>query len=113
MKLLEPSSLINLLLAGHRNRSPVIYAGARKPIRISHESIYRFIYAQIYTYKGLPLASLSASSQKSSVVGEDVEAASPVKTIQDRVSIHQRPPDVGSRKSLGHWEADLMLFANL
>jgi IS30 family transposase len=39
------------------------------------------------------------------------KGGSPAKFIQDRVSISQRPKAVNSRRSAGHWEADLMLFA--
>jgi len=80
-------------------------------IRISHESIYRFIYAQIARTKDyrwrryLPRA-------KSKRGWRGRRGGSSVKTIQDRISIHQRPSEVGTRKTLGHWEADLMLFSS-
>jgi transposase, IS30 family len=81
-----------------------------KPIRISHETIYRFIYAQIkrtndYRWRRyLPRA-------KSKRGWRGRKGGSSVKTIQDRISIHQRPPEIETRKTVGHWEADLMLFA--
>jgi len=81
-----------------------------EPIRISHESIYRFIYAQITRTKNYRWRHyLPRSKSKRGWRGQ--RGGSPVKTIQHRVSIHQRPSDVANRKSLGHWEADLVLFA--
>ena len=79
-------------------------------IRISHESIYRFIYAQIARTKDyrwrryLPRA-------KSKRGWRGRRGGSSVKTIQYRISIRQRPSEVETRKTPGHWEADLMLFA--
>ena len=81
-----------------------------KPTHISYESIYRFIYAQITRTKDYRWRHyLPRSKSKRGWRGR--RGGSSVKTIQHRVSIHQRPSDVASRKSLGHWEADLMLFA--
>jgi IS30 family transposase len=82
-----------------------------KPIHISHESIYRFIYAQITRTKDYRWRHyLPRSKSKRGWRGH--RGGSPVKTIQHRVSIHQRPSNIANRKILGHWEADLMLFAN-
>lgn len=35
-----------------------------------------------------------------------------VSNIPARVSIHDRPPDIDRRESTGHWEDDLMCFAD-
>lgn len=82
-----------------------------KSIRISHESIYRFIYAQIartkdYTWRYL----LPRAKSKRGFRGR--KGGSSAQTIRHRVSIHQRPPEVENRTIPGHWEADLILFAN-
>jgi transposase, IS30 family len=97
-----------------RGWSPEQVAGhlrqCAKPICISHETIYRFIYAQITRTKDyrwrryLPRA-------KSKRGWRGRRGGSSVKTIQHRVSIHQRPSEIETRKTPGHWEADLMLFA--
>lgn len=77
---------------------------------ISHESIYRFIYAQIRrTNDGrwrryLPKAKFKRGRRRR-------KGGSPASFIQDRVSIDQRPKQARQRRSPGHWEADLMLFA--
>jgi transposase, IS30 family len=81
-----------------------------KPIYISHETIYRFIYAQIARTKDYRWRYyLPRSKSKRGWRGQ--RGGSPVKNIQRRVSIHQRPSYVANRRSLGHWEADLILFA--
>jgi transposase, IS30 family len=78
-------------------------------IRISHESIYRFIDAQIkrtkdYSWRHyLPQAKSKRGFRRS-------KSGFSAQTIQDRVSIHERPPDAENRRTFGHWEADLMLF---
>jgi IS30 family transposase len=78
--------------------------------RISHESIYRFIYAQIRrTNDGswrhyLPRAKYKRGRRRR-------PDRSPASLIKGRVSIALRPAQVELRQTFGHWEADLMLFA--
>lgn len=77
---------------------------------ISHESIYRFIYAQIRRTKDYRWRRyLPRGKSKRGWRGR--KGGSPAAFIRDRVSIHQRPPEVATRREAGHWEADLMLFA--
>jgi transposase, IS30 family len=77
---------------------------------ISHESIYRFIYAQIkrsqdYKWRNyLPRGKSYRGIRKR-------KGGSPVLFIKNRVSIGKRPQYISKRKSAGHWEADLMLFS--
>ena len=77
---------------------------------VSHESIYRFIYAQIRrTNDGawrhyLPRAKYKRGWRAKS-------GGSPASFIKDRISIDLRPQAVQARRTFGHWEADLMLFA--
>jgi IS30 family transposase len=74
---------------------------------ISYESIYRFIYhrsAQCdYWHRLLP-------RHKSRRGRLAKRGGSPIKRIQDRVSIAERPLEVAGREMPGHWEGDLMLF---
>jgi IS30 family transposase len=76
-------------------------------MRISHESIYRFIYAQIrrtndyHWRRYLP----RAKSRR----GWHRRPHRPIEHIKDRVSITARPAHVNSRRQSGHWEADLLL----
>jgi transposase, IS30 family len=77
---------------------------------ISHESIYRFIYAQIRrTNDGAWRHYLPRAKAKRGWRGR--KGGSPASFIQDRVSIALRPATVEGRRVPGHWEADLMLFA--
>jgi IS30 family transposase len=75
---------------------------------ISHEAIYRFIYHRSaqkdYWHRLLP-----QRKARRGRLGK--RHASPVDHIQERVPIHERPAEVASRASPGHWEGDLMLFA--
>lgn len=75
---------------------------------ISHEAIYRFIYHRSaqkdYWHRLLP-----RRKSRRGRLGE--RGGSPVEHIQERVPIHERPPEVDSRARPGHWEGDLMLFA--
>jgi len=77
--------------------------------RISHESIYRFIYDQIRrTNDGswrhyLPRARYKRRRRRRS--GRSVDDL-----IKGRVPIALRPAEVERRNTFGHWEADLMLF---
>jgi IS30 family transposase len=77
---------------------------------ISHESIYRFIYAQItrtndFSWRRyLPRAKFKRGRRAS-------RGGSPARFIQGRIPIAQRPAAAGDRRHPGHWEADLMLFA--
>ena len=77
---------------------------------ICHESIYRFIYAQIRrTNDGAWRHYLPRAKSKRGWRGR--KGGSPARFIQDRVSISDRPKTAKDRRNPGHWEADLMLFA--
>ena len=84
-------------------------ARSKAVTRISHESIYRFIYDQIRrTNDGswrhyLPRAKGKRGQRRRT-------SRSSVSLIKGRVSIALRPPEVERRGTFGHWEADLMLF---
>ena len=77
---------------------------------ISHESIYRFIYAQIhrttdYSWRRY----LPRGKSKRGRRGK--RGGSPASFIEGRVSLDQRPIEAADRKTPGHWEADLMMFS--
>lgn len=105
------SSVLESLTMG---RSPETIAGRLAREQgckiISHESIYRFIYAQIkrtqdYAWRNyLP-------RRRSYRGWRGRKGGSPVRFIKDRVSIQNRPKYILKRASPGHWEADLMLFS--
>src|SRR5580698_328756 len=76
---------------------------------ISHESIYRFIYAQIrrtqdYAWRHyLPRAKFKRGYRGR-------KGGSPVQHIKDRISIGKRPLYINARRQPGHWETDYLLF---
>ena len=82
---------------------------AQTGVRISYESIYRFIAAQIARTKDYSWRRyLPRAKSKRGYRGR--RGGSSALHIRERVSIDQRPAEVGNRTSPGHWEADLMLF---
>jgi len=77
---------------------------------ISHETIYRFIYAQIARHNDYSWRKyLPRAKARRGFRGQ--KGGSPANFIQNRVSIAQRPKAVDDRSDPGHWESDLMLFA--
>lgn len=79
-------------------------------ISISHESIYRFIQAQIdrtqdYSWRHL----LPRGKGKR---GWGRRSHRPMDHIKDRVSIDKRPLFIDRRRQPGHWEADLMMLSD-
>lgn len=78
--------------------------------RISHESIYRFIAAQIARTKDFSWR-LYLPRAKSKRGWRGRRGGSPADHIQGRVSLAERPAAAADRMQPGHWEADLMLFS--
>ena len=77
---------------------------------ISHESIYRFIYAQVRrTNDGAWRHYLPKRRSKRRPPGQRRRSSDDL--IKRRVSIDLRPQAVERRTTFGHWEADLMMFA--
>jgi len=109
---LELQALVLELLG--RGWSPEQVAGrlAREQGRtvISHETIYRFIAAQIARTKDYSWRwYLPRAKSKRGFRGR--RGGSSALHITDRVPIAQRPAQANDRTNPGHWEADLMLFA--
>ena len=77
---------------------------------ISHESIYRFIYAQIARTKNYAWRRyLPRAKTKRGYRGR--KGGSSALHIEHRVPISERPAGFSDRSNPGHWEADTMLFA--
>jgi transposase, IS30 family len=78
-------------------------------MRISHEAIYRYVYFRSaqkdYWHRLLP-----QRKHRRGWLGR--RGGSPVDHILGRVSIAERPTAIALRKQAGHWEADMMAFAN-
>ena len=104
-----------LVLSGlARGWSPEQIAGRLKQQKaattISHESIYRFIYAQIRrTNDGAWRHYLPRAKGRRGLPKRRKRSSDDL--IKGRVPIALRPSAVDSRRTFGHWEADLMLFA--
>ena len=76
---------------------------------ISHESIYRFVYAQLARKKDYSWRHyLPRAKSKRGWRGR--KGGSPAAFIQQRRPLSERTPDADGRRTPGHWEADLMLF---
>jgi IS30 family transposase len=79
-------------------------------LRVSHESIYRFIYAQIdrtNDYRWRQYLPRAKSNR-----GWGRKRHRPMEHIKHRVSIGERPLLVASRHQPGHWETDLIMLAD-
>ena len=77
---------------------------------ISYESIYRFIYAQLARTKDYRWRRyLPRGKSKRGCRGR--KGGSSANFIEGRVSVANRPIEACDRKTCGHWEADLMMFA--
>jgi IS30 family transposase len=96
-----------------RGWSPEQLAGwlrrSKPPRRISYETIYRFIYAQIRRTNDGSWR-LYLPRQKYKRGRRPRPGGSPATLIKDRVPISLRPKAADARRQPGHWEADLMLF---
>ena len=76
---------------------------------ISHETIYRFIYAQIRrTNDGAWRHYLPRAKAKRGWRGRP--GGSPASFMKHRLPLAERPPEAEDRHTAGHWEADFMLF---
>ncbi len=97
-----------------RGISPEQIAGRMKrenaPERVSHETIYRFVYAEIARTKDYAWRLLLPRA-KSKRGWRGRRGGSPASFIQGRASIENRDPAARDRAVPGHWEADLMSFA--
>ncbi|WP_306887793.1 IS30 family transposase, partial [Amorphus orientalis] len=106
----QPALLHHVLSHLAMGWSPEQIAGRlaldKADMRISHESIYRFVYDQIrrtndYRWRHyLP----RAKSRR----GRRRRPHRPMEHIKHRVSVTQRPASATTRRQAGHWEADLL-----
>ncbi len=77
---------------------------------ISHETIYRFIHAQITRTKDYSWRHyLPRGKSKRGWRGR--KGGSPASFIAHRRPLSERPEEANDRQTPGHWEADLMLFS--
>jgi len=74
--------------------------------RVSHETIYKFIYTPTGKYHSLYLCLRYRAEKRGQMYGRKHRS----QVIKDRVSIHLRPEYINDRSSVGHFEGDLTLF---
>jgi IS30 family transposase len=114
-RLMKEPDLRGAVLDGlKKGWSPEQVAGRLRQVAghpvISHESIYRFIYAQIdrtndFSWRFLLPRAKSKRGRRRRPGG------SPASFIKARIPVAQRPIAAADRLTPGHWEADLILFA--
>ena len=114
-RLLRKADLQEKVLEGlSQGWSPAQVAGRLKKEQratvISYESIDRFIDSQIRRTKDYSWR-LYLPRGKSKRGWRGHKGGSAVDHIQDRVPIDRRPAYIHKRRQAGHWEGDLMLFA--
>lgn len=85
-------------------------AHEKSTLRISHESIYRFIYAQIARTNDYSWRHLLPRAKSKRGWGRRPHA--PMDHIKNRVSIDKRPRYIDKRRQPGHWEADLIMLSD-
>ena len=71
--------------------------------RVSHETIYTYIYSKIGNEEGLFKHLLRGQSKRNALKGRKSRRT----VIPDRTSIHDRPQVINSREEFGHFEGDL------
>lgn len=77
---------------------------------ICHETIYRFIYAQIDRHNDFSWRQYLPRA-KSRRGWRATRGGSPALLMKGRIPIAARPSDIAARLTPGHWEADLMAFS--
>lgn len=87
-------------------RLPLMYP-SDMTMRISHESIYAYIY--VYPRRHLKRRLLFYLRRKHKYRRIRNKERQKTHPIQDFISIDERPPEVNSRKIAGHWEGDLIM----
>jgi len=93
--------------------SPEQIAGRQREVvksfKISHETIYRFIYEDEYCKSEKIYQYLRRGRKKRKKKnGRKVHKTK----IPNRVSIHKRPMGVKEHNQFGHWEGDSVIYAN-
>ena len=78
---------------------------------VSHESIYRFIYAQLVRTKDYSWR-LYLPRGKSKRGWRGRRGGNTIVRTPGRAPLSQRSPEADDRGTPGHWEADLMRFGN-
>lgn len=94
------------LIAGRLQNDPPIELGDPQ-YRISHESIYRYIYGGEGRYEGWYRLLVRKQSKRRKQCGRKPKKV----LIPQRVSIHDRPDIINERGRIGDWESDTVTFS--
>ena len=76
-------------------------------ITVSHETIYHYIYEGEGRYELLYRYLKRGRPKRQRKFGRKHRRS----LITERISIHQRPEEITSRTTFGHWESDSMIFS--
>ena len=76
-------------------------------LSVSHEAIYQYIYHPMIRREENLVPCLARAHWRRQQKGHRHTHRDP--HIPERISIRQRPADIGQRKQLGHWENDLII----
>jgi len=87
-------------------RLPVDFPGDRQ-MRVSPETLYAWIYSPEQQHRELWQYLERGQKKRRRIKGRKVHA----ERIQYRVSIHDRPAEIETRREFGHWESDSVLGA--
>lgn len=98
-----------------RGQSPDVIAGRLKTRppqeirgrRVSHETIYQWIYEGDGRWLGLYHSLCSGRKKRRKRYARKGRKAH----ILERISIHERSQEINERKWYGHWESDSMVFS--
>ena len=75
---------------------------------VSHETMYQFIYSKEGRELRLAEHLRTGRGRRRTWSGRAKNKI----LIPERISIHQRPIEIETRKTIGHWESDNMIFSN-
>ncbi len=110
----DPALQADVLERLSEGASPESVAGRlalEKGKTVSHETIYRFVYAQMARKKDYSWRYL-LPRRKWKRGRRARKGGSPALHIERRVPISQRPVEYSDRSNAGHWECDLMQFSD-
>ncbi len=83
-----------------------LLAFERGPVRVCHETIYRYAYSP-EGQAARAMASLTGAARPPTTKGCEAAAIAP---FGAELSIRNRPDKVRERRQFGHWECDLLQF---
>lgn len=80
-------------------------------MRISHESIYQWLYA-LYFAKNILLWKYLPRKRRKRNKRQDKTKSRISKPVKEKKSIHERPEEAEKKEEIGHWEGDTVVGKN-